>query len=111
MDVVESLRQLQGDDDPEFLRELVDTFIEETTEQLTNLERAIGQQNSDILHKIAHALKSSSANVGAIQVSRLSKELEEMGRTGRIEGADQKLEAIKYEYERAQTALKQVCDS
>jgi HPt (histidine-containing phosphotransfer) domain-containing protein len=108
-EILASLRQLQGDDDPEFFRELVDIFIEETDAHLISLEQAIDQQNPDSLQKIAHALKSSSANVGAILVSKLSKELEEMGRAGQIEGAQLKFTAVKYEYERAQTALKRAC--
>ena len=109
MDTIASLRELQGDDDPEFLKDLIATFFEETDEQLVGLEQAVAQQNAIGFQKIAHALKSSSANVGAVQVSKLCRELEEMGRNGQVEGAAQKLEAIKYEYQRAQTALQEAC--
>jgi HPt (histidine-containing phosphotransfer) domain-containing protein len=37
------------------------------------------------LQRAAHALKSSSATLGALHLSQLSKQLEMMGRTGTIE--------------------------
>jgi HPt (histidine-containing phosphotransfer) domain-containing protein len=111
MNTIASLRELQGDDDPEFLKDLIETFFEETNEQLVNLEQAVAQQNAVGLQRIAHALKSSSANVGAVLVSKLCKDMEEMGRNGQVEGAAQKLEAIKHEYHRAQTALQEACEN
>jgi HPt (histidine-containing phosphotransfer) domain-containing protein len=53
----------------------------------------------------AHTLKSSSAQVGAMQLSNLSKEMETLGREGSCEGASELLERIETEYESVREGL------
>jgi HPt (histidine-containing phosphotransfer) domain-containing protein len=57
------------------------------------------------LQVAAHSLKSSSAYVGAMRLSDMSKELEMMGRANVMDGAKEKAERMKAEYVRVRTAL------
>jgi HPt (histidine-containing phosphotransfer) domain-containing protein len=57
------------------------------------------------LETAAHSLKSSSSYVGAAELSAICRDLEEIGRSGRLDGAAEKAGQIKAEYERVKAAL------
>jgi len=59
------------------------------------------------LRKTAHALKSSSANLGAMNLSSLLKELEAMGKLNTIDKAPELLAKIETEYGTVQAALRE----
>ena len=61
--------------------------------------------NAKGLQTAAHGLKSSSAYVGAMHLSEMSKELELMGRANVMDGAKEKAERLNMEYKRVRTAL------
>jgi HPt (histidine-containing phosphotransfer) domain-containing protein len=69
-------------DDPAFVRELLETYLAETPEQLEAITAAIGADDAAALVRPAHTLKSSSATLGAMQLSTLARELEMAGRAG-----------------------------
>jgi HPt (histidine-containing phosphotransfer) domain-containing protein len=59
-----------------------------------------------LLREVAHALKSSSANVGAIGLADLCKRLETMGRDDNLADAPTIHERFEREYARVIAALK-----
>ena len=59
---------------------LLREYLDNAPELLKAIDLAVGEGNAEALVLPAHSLKSSSANVGAIQVSALAKRLEFMGR-------------------------------
>lgn len=80
--------------DHEFMRELVDLFLEDAAERLRELERAMSSQDIDQLGKCAHKLKGSSANVGADHMSHLAKTLEEKAKQSDLSEAPELIERI-----------------
>ena len=72
---------------------------------LARLREAIERADATGVREAAHALKSSSANVGAIRLSSLFKELEALGRSGSVEGAPESVGAIDAEFARVKEAL------
>jgi HPt (histidine-containing phosphotransfer) domain-containing protein len=62
---------------------------------------------SGIRH-VAHTLKSSSASIGAMTLSRMCAELEAMARADQIEGAAERIEALQVELETVRVALKKI---
>lgn len=60
-----------------------------------------------MLQRTAHSLKSSSANVGALNLSALFKELEVMGRARSLDHAGKFLDHAVTEYDRVKQALRQ----
>jgi HPt (histidine-containing phosphotransfer) domain-containing protein len=72
-------------DDQTFVRDLLDTYLAETPEQLEAIGAALDQDDAAALVRPAHTLKSSSATLGAMQLSALGRELEMMGRTGALD--------------------------
>jgi CheY-like chemotaxis protein/HPt (histidine-containing phosphotransfer) domain-containing protein len=71
----------------ELLRELLDAYIEDVPQRLVDIETAIAQSNPEALRQAAHALRSSSINLGAVELGDLCRKLEQMGKFGTTEGA------------------------
>jgi HPt (histidine-containing phosphotransfer) domain-containing protein len=59
------------------LSELIGVFLQHTEAFFEPLERAAVQHDRETLLYIAHTLKSSSANLGAVRLSQLCRALEE----------------------------------
>jgi HPt (histidine-containing phosphotransfer) domain-containing protein len=82
-DVLAELLASTGDD-PAFVRELLETYLSETPEQLEAMTAAIDADDAAALVRPAHTLKSSSATLGAMRLSALGRELEVAGRAGSL---------------------------
>jgi HPt (histidine-containing phosphotransfer) domain-containing protein len=78
-------------DDPEFVRELLETYLAETPEQLAAISAAIAADDAAALVRPAHTLKSSSATMGAMRLSAFARELEMAGRSGALEAGVRQL--------------------
>jgi HPt (histidine-containing phosphotransfer) domain-containing protein len=103
--VFSDLRSLEGPDEPDFLKNLVRTFFDVFEHHAALMEEAIRQGAAEKLWKSAHTLKSSSANVGALELSRLCRELEAMGKTGKLDEATETLKNIQENYKLVRTEL------
>ena len=75
------IEQIQkvADGDVEFERDLIETFLSDSEEQLRGLEVALGEQDAEEIRGRAHAIKGSSANVGAKAVQELAYQMEKIG--------------------------------
>ncbi len=75
--VLDMIRQLQMDDEPDLLSEIINTYFSDTDRIIAYLEKAQSEKDIEALALNAHTLKSSSANVGAMLLSSVAKEIEE----------------------------------
>ncbi len=62
--------------DKDVFRLVIETFLNTVPQELARLETGIKEGNIEEVAVIAHTLKGSSANIGAMRFSALSKELE-----------------------------------
>jgi HPt (histidine-containing phosphotransfer) domain-containing protein len=99
----ESLTELVGDD---FIDELVATFFEEAPELLAAMRQALGQGDAEAFRRAAHSLKSNGESFGATRLAGLARELEAIGRDGRLEEARPKIPQLESTYEETARALK-----
>jgi len=90
------------------LVDLVDMFLEETSLLLAKMRQGIERGDAKMLNQAAHVLKSSCAMFGAMDLSRLCQELEEMGETGQMDGGAEKMARVEAEYEQVEDALQAV---
>ena len=102
---LDSIRQLQEPGGPYLLGKVVSLYLETSQELLEKLRAAIDKTDAKALAEAAHALKSSSANVGATVLAELCKQLETMGRQDDIDGASSLLDQLNAEYHRVVEAL------
>ncbi len=87
-----------GGDEPEIAWEFVELFLEDTAQALETIHQALEQQDADLLRKTAHSIKSSSAQLGAVQLSANCRKLEQLGSEGRIDEAAEVITNIDTTY-------------
>jgi len=91
--------------DENLLRELVETFSIESTEQIDAMRRAIAEDDVELLARSAHTLKSSARLLGAEGLARVSLSMEMLGRSGTLEDAGPLLQSIETQLNRLKLAL------
>jgi two-component system sensor histidine kinase/response regulator len=71
--VLDSLRQLQKEQRSDIVQQVINLFFKGAERLLKDLERGATNHDASLLHEASHALKSVSANVGAIALSSRCK--------------------------------------
>lgn len=92
--------------DVEFLNEVVEEFLTSTPELFARMKQAIAASDAPALQRSAHSLKTGSATFGAMAFSARCKELEDIGKSGVMDGAEQKLNSLESSYAEVVLALK-----
>ena len=103
--ILASLRELQEKDELDIVIEVGGLFLKYSPDKISTIEAAVKNNDAKALQVTAHSLKSSSAYIGALRVSSISSDLEEMGRLGRLDGAAAKVNDLKFEYELAKSSV------
>ena len=70
--IISELREIMGDD----IGMLLETFIEDSRAKVGELSDALAAENADSIRRVAHSLKGSCKNVGAIAMALLCEEME-----------------------------------
>ncbi|MBI2927326.1 MAG: response regulator [Verrucomicrobia bacterium] len=100
-----NLRELGGPGQTDPLTEFIDIFLEDTPMNLERLRAALGQRDANGVARAAHALKGSSANLGAEGVMTLCAELETLADRGHLEPAEPLVTAIEEQFQRVKAVL------
>jgi CheY-like chemotaxis protein len=103
--VLDGLSSLQKPGAPNIVKKVIDLYLESSRVLKDRLRDAVESANAALLREVAHALKSSSANVGAIGLADLCKHLEMMGREDNLSDAPIVHGRFEKEYERVVAAL------
>lgn len=96
-------------EDIAFITSLTDAFQHNAAQTLSNLQLAIENQDAEQIRKLAHGLKSLSANVGSGKLTELCKNMEMAGKIKELGNVQQMLETMKQEYLKALTELNTLC--
>ena len=99
--------ELQASAGEDFVKELIDTFLEEAPAMLQVLRSAQASGDADAFRRTAHSLKSNSHTFGAQALGELARELELKG----LPSSSQSLDELVAEYRRAAHALKALRDA
>ena len=86
--------------------QLVDVFLEDAPTHLAKLEAAAARGDMAALTGPAHALKSSSANLGAMQLSAVAKYIEHGSRDKSLTDAADAVARLVGEFRRAEVELR-----
>jgi len=98
--VLAGLRELQQEGEPDIIRKLFDLFAADTPHRLAAIRKAVEGRNAAVLARQAHALKGSSAHLGARHMATLSATLQQIGEAGSLEAAASTLSQLETEFER-----------
>ena len=98
--IISALQEMMDDD----FAELLPAFRESTLSILESLEEAQINQDFPVMQRHTHSLKSSSANLGALTLSSLSKSMEQQCKD-KIDVATEQLESLTNEFARVDAEL------
>ena len=104
--VLDSLRALGGEDDPELFIELIQIFLDDTPQRMAQMAEALAGNDGEAIGQAAHALKSSCATLGALILADLFREIELVGKELDVERARSLVVQTGEEYARVETELR-----
>ncbi len=105
LSVLESLRGLQGQGEPDIVTELADMFLDDASAQLSSLRAALEGEDARRVEEISHTLKGSSGNMGAARMAEICAQLQDAGASGDLGRSSELLERLEAEFERVRVAL------
>jgi len=109
--VLERLRQLDPSGQNQLLQRIVQAFETSATRLLGQLQDARRADDPAGIRHVAHTLKSSSASIGAVQLSQLCADIEAKIRTDRLENIEERIDAMRVHVEIVLQALKRLLDA
>ena len=102
---LENIRALSQQGGDALVRKVIAAYVGDVPQHLRTLRQAVGGEDADTLRRVAHSLKSASANVGAETLARLCKDLEQMGRNASVNGAATLLTDMEEEFQAVRQSL------
>ncbi len=103
--VLSNLEELQVEGEPSIVKRIVDAYLSDSDPIISQLRNALSENDREVVRRSAHSLKSSSANVGAIRLSEISRELEMNCADTIHDDAAQLITAIESEFLRVKETL------
>lgn len=92
--------------DREFLEELVQIFLTDADERIEELKDALLKGEAESFSRTAHKLKGSSANMGAVRLTDIARDMESIGRSASLNGAVELMEPLQEELVRVRDTLR-----
>ncbi|MGH8112074.1 MAG: response regulator, partial [Rhodanobacteraceae bacterium] len=96
------LEDIMGDE----LVALVDIYLRDGETRMRDLREAAGRGDGAAVGKLAHSLKSASANLGALPLSTRARHVEEAARNGTLADPADSVAALEKLYAHAAAALR-----
>jgi len=97
------MKELMGDT----FKEVVSMCLQSLPEQSSLLETAISNDDAEQVFNIAHRLKSSCGSIGAFGLAEKAETIEQIGRQGSTQGANEAFSELQSSLEEVLTVLKQ----
>ena len=98
--VIANLRLLQEPGEPDFVTDLIDHLLGDTPPRLDALADCVNRGDARGVERLAHSLKSSCANLGAMVLSRLCAAMELRAANGSVHGGEDTLAELRAEFAR-----------
>ena len=95
MDFEKALNEFEGD--KPLLMEVLKGFMENVREQIGVIQQALMCQDADRVRREAHSIKGGAANLRADELSRIAFELENIGKSGKLERGIEALKRLENE--------------
>ncbi|HET6719976.1 MAG TPA: response regulator, partial [Rhodocyclaceae bacterium] len=105
---IDQLMELQDDDNPRLVADIVELFLNDTPGHLTTIANAIANGDAAALRSAAHRLLSSIENLGAASMRGPCMELERLGKDEQPAAAPPFLQALRQAFEATSRALREL---
>lgn len=110
-EAIRRLRELDPTGESQLLSRVFQAFETSLNRLLPQLEQARTTADAASVRLVAHTLKSSSATIGAAQLSKVCAEVEAMAQESRLEAAASGIELILAEAQAVRIALRNLTAS
>ncbi len=107
LEVLQSLKDLGGEEEPELFRELVELFCRDAKAHVEKLEQSVHDGDRAQVESSSHALKSSSANLGARRLASLCQRIESTSQTEELTKLLEAVAPLAEELQRVHLRLQQ----
>ena len=102
---LDNIRALSRDGGDALVQKVIAAYVGDTPRHLATLREAVEGMDAGSVRRVAHSLKSASANIGAARLATLCKELEQLGRADTVDGADRILTDMEHEFQTVRHSL------
>ncbi len=103
--VLAQIRALRRPGRPDPVAQILKSFLDSSATYIGAIQQAMVHQDAAALFHAAHALKSSSAMIGAMGLSSILKDIEFMGRQGNVAGVQTRMDELDSVYEAVKQAV------
>jgi len=86
-------------------KEYIELFLSDSQQRIDSLRQELAAGNAESVGREAHTLKGGSRELGAARLSEVCEQLEETGREGKMEGAEELLSLLEREFTRVREEL------
>lgn len=108
---LDRLRELDPNGENKLMERVVSAFETSVSRLMPQLEEAMASLQLAGIRHVAHTLKSSSASIGALELSRICADVEAMARQQQTDGMPGRVAELQAEVETVRVALKQVLNT
>lgn len=95
---IENIKEVERQTGKLFLNSIYEGYILQMEEKLREIEQTVVSNDSVSIYRLAHAIKSMSANIGAEKVQSISFEIEKRGRENELIGLAEAISLLKTAY-------------
>ena len=103
-EALDRVRALQRGGEPSVLNRLIDIYLDNSAQLVSDLENGIAANDPKAVTINAHSLKSSSANLGANRLADICRQVEENGRAANLDN-------ISVLFDQLSSELAEVCEA
>ena len=90
------------------LPSVINEFLKDSSMKISDLECLVKSFEPEKVFAISHSLKSSSANLGALQMSELCREIEAISRNGSMDNVPELFDSLKTIFSASSEELKKL---
>jgi len=102
---LDKIRSL-GPNGPKMLSAVISIYLNDSPVLIERLGESLNAGDADGVAQAAHALKSASANLGAMSLAEMCRQVEEIARGNSVHGCNSLISGIRLEYGKAKEALR-----
>ena len=105
---LDAIREMESDSLPNLVVQVVDLYLKDAPILMNSIVKSLEAGDAEQTFRVAHMLKSSSANIGAVSLATLCRELETGARTGKLSDFSNTVTKIEQQLAKVVQALEQV---
>ncbi len=103
---IQTIKDLQMEGEPSILSKIIETYLFSTQSNISQIKEDVSDATPHDFQVFAHTLKSSSANLGAMRLSEISKAFEIQCREKTMNNAYDYIKEIETEFIKVKIALR-----